>query len=354
MAKKPTLRDVSRATGLSTYTVSRALNDGDDVAPGTRELVRAAARELGYVPNRVAQELRKNTRSSIAVITASTSNYYYIEMMKGVQRVLRSTGRTAFVADIAAEGLYSAEVEDATVRQLIQSRTAGVIATLTLSPANTRLLDDWDIPVVFVDSAPPAEAANVPHIGTDNVAASTQVGAHLAEHGYRDWLFLAYPSRWSTRVDRERGLQEAAHRHGARLEVVESDNDAESARCTLEKYLDERAGALPQAIVAGNNPMLHGVLRCLRTRGARVPADVGLVAFDEFPWAPLLDPPLTVLNENSEEIGELAAQTLTRVIDQQLAAEREGQQPRPRYTAQDRREVPAELVIRESCGCPAP
>ena len=72
-----------------------------------------AARELGYVPNRAAQELRKNTRSSVAVITASTSNYYYIDLMTGVQRTLRASDRAAVVADIAAEGVYTAELEDA-------------------------------------------------------------------------------------------------------------------------------------------------------------------------------------------------------------------------------------------------
>lgn len=164
MARKPTLRDVSRATGLSIYTVSRALSNGDGVSAASREVVLKAARELGYVPNRAAQELRKNTRSSVAVVTASTSNYYYIDLMKGIQRTLRLSDRTAIVADIAAEGVYTSQLEDATVRDLIQSRTAGVIATLTLAPHNMKLLEDWDIPVVFVDSIPPEAASRVPSI----------------------------------------------------------------------------------------------------------------------------------------------------------------------------------------------
>jgi LacI family transcriptional regulator len=215
VARKPTLRDVSRATGLSIYTVSRALSNGDGVSAASREVVLKAARELGYVPNRAAQELRKNTRSSVAVVTASTSNYYYIDLMKGIQRTLRLSDRTAIVADIAAEGVYTPQLEDATVRDLIQSRTAGVIATLTLAPHNMKLLEDWDIPVVFVDSIPPEAASRVPSITTDNFAASLKVGAHLGEHhGYADWLFMAYPARWSTRAERERGIRAAASKYG--------------------------------------------------------------------------------------------------------------------------------------------
>jgi LacI family transcriptional regulator len=351
MPKKPTLSDLSEATGLSSYTVSRALSNGADVSAASRELVLKAARELGYVPNRAAQELRKNTRSSIAVITASTSNYYYLDLMKGIQRTLRSSNRNAVVADIAAEGVYTTAVEDATVQDLIQSRTAGVITTLTLSSQNIKLLESWDIPVVFVDSAPPEDATRVPSILTDNFAASMEGGAHLAEHGYKNWLFLAYPGRWSTRGERERGLREAAAKHGATLEVLESENDSTSAYRTLSKYLDTSGHALPRAIIAGNNPMVHGALTVLQQRTISVPAEVALIAFDEFAWAPLLDPPLTVVNEDSESIGVIAAQTLTRILDEQLEAERRGQPPVPHYQPEDRREVSAHLIVRRSCGC---
>ena len=351
MPKKPTLRDVSLAAGVSIYTVSRALNGGDDVAAATREHVLKTAGQLGYVPNRAAQELRKNTRSSVAVITASTSNAYYLDMMRGVQRVLRGTGRTAVIADIAAEGQYTRSTEDAVVRQLIQARTAGVIATLTLSAANTQLLHDWDIPVVFVDSAPPEGAAEVPAISTDNFAASMTVGAHLQQHGYRQWLFVAYPGRWSTRADRERGLRAAAEQARATLEVLETENDEESSYHRLRNWFDVPGRSWPDVIVAGNNPLLHGTLRLLRERGTDIPDQVALVAFDEFPWAPLLHPPLTVLDEDSESIGFQAAQIVTRVIDGQIAAERAGLPAKPQYRPEDRLEVNADLVIRRSCGC---
>jgi LacI family transcriptional regulator len=351
VTKKPTLRDVSRAAGLSIYTVSRALSNGDGVSAASRELVRRTARELGYVPNRAAQELRKNTRSSVAVITASTSNYYYIDLMNGIQRILRLSDRTAVVADIAAEGVYTPDLEDATVQDLIQSRTAGVITTLTLSSRNTKLFEDWDIPVVFVDSSPPRTATRTPSVTTDNFAASMKVGAHLSEHGYVDWLFMAYPARWSTRAERERGLREASLRYGAKLEVIESENDLESAYAALMGYLDTPGRALPRVIIAGNNPMVHGALHVLKDRGAKVPDDVAIVAFDEFAWAALLDPPLTVLDEDSEAIGVLAAQILTRIIDDQVEAERLGEPPTPVYRPEDRREVTADLIVRRSCGC---
>lgn len=297
MAKKPTLVDVSKASGLSVYTVSRALSSQDGVSPRSREAVLSAARALGYVPNRAAQELRKNTRSTVAILTASTSNYYYIDLMEGIGSTLRRTGRTSVVADLAVEGVYTPETEEAMVQNVIQSRMAGVISTLTLSPGSVALLEQWEIPLVFVDSAPPSAAGPVAGVTTDNFAASQQVGDHLAQHGYDDWTLLIYPARWSTRRERERGMRAAAQRHGAHLAVVESENDAQHAAQALAAHLDTRS-APPRALVAGNNPMLHGALQLLRDRGVSVPDQTALIAFDEFAWAPLLDPPVTVLDED--------------------------------------------------------
>lgn len=351
VVKKPTLRDVSRAAGVSVYTVSRALSNQDGVSEASREHVLEIAHELGYVPNRAAQELRKNSRRSVGVITASTSNPYYIDMMKGVERTLRRSSRTPVVADIASEGHYTAAHEDETVRNMLQSRVAGVITTLTLSDRNMALLDDWGVPVVFVDSHPPASAPHVASVTTDNVDASTKVGTHLAEHGYQDWLFVAYPPLWTTRPDRERGLREAARRFGAKLEVLECDNDLESAYRALSRHVDAAGGRFPRAVCAGNNPMLHATLRVLHERGVRVPDDVAVIAFDEFVWAPLLDPPVTVLDEDSESIGAVAAHTLTRLIDEQIAAERDGRSVKPAYRGEDRHEVTGDLILRRSCGC---
>ncbi|WP_346767718.1 LacI family DNA-binding transcriptional regulator [Knoellia koreensis] len=342
---------MSQHAGVSIYTVSRALGGGQDVAASTRERILQVANALGYVPNRAAQELRKNTRSSVTVLTASTSNAYYLDLMKGVQRVLRPTSRTVVVADIAAEGRYTRAVEDATVQQLIQSRTAGVIATLTLSAQNVKLLDDWDIPVVFVDSAPPAEATQVPSLTTDNVAASVRLGRHLAEHRFTSWLFVAYPTLWSTREPREQGLREAAAAAGAELHVLETDNDEASAFDQVRDWFETPGRVPPDVVVAGNNPLLHGTMRYLREKGIRIPQDIALVAFDEFPWAPLLDPPLTVVNEGSEAIGVEAATILSRIIDEQVRAETEGRPPKPKYLPEDRQVASADLIIRASCGC---
>jgi len=286
------------------------------------------------------------------VITASTSNSYYLDLMAGIQQALRPSNWTVVVGDVAVDGVYDARLEDRMVQRLIESRMAGVISTLTLSPENTTLLANWDIPVVFVDSAPPASAPDFPSVTTDNYNASLMVGAHIAGLGHKEWLFLVYPAKWSTRFDRERGIRDAAALHGARLTILESENDSASAYRTLAAHI-EANGPLPDVLIVGNNPLLLGALKLLRDRGIVVPDAMALVAYDEFAWSTLIDPPLTVLNERSEEIGRRAAETLSRIIVGQAEAEKRGAAKAPVYLPEYQQQVPAELVIRRSCGSPA-
>ena len=344
------MRDVSRATGLSMFAVSRALNGAGGVSEESREHILRAARELGYIPNRAAQELRRASRDTVAVITASTANSYYLEMMGGIQQALRPSDWTVVVGDVAVDGSYDPRLEDRMVQRLIKSRIAGVISTLTLKPENTRLLSIWDIPVVFVDSSPPPSARDFPSVTTDNYSASLVVGAHLAEHRFQDWLLLIYPPTWSTRFDRERGLRNSARTHGAELVVLESENDAEAGYRTLRDHLD-RLGRLPDVLIAGNNPLLLGAMRLAKDRGAVIPDSMALVGYDEFPWSALVDPPLTLLNERSAEIGRHAAETLAEIIEGQAESERRGDSKAPVYLPRHQQQVSAGLVVRRSCGC---
>jgi len=350
--RKLTIRDISVATGLSTFTVSRALSGAAGVSEESRSHVEKVARELGYVPNRAAQGLRGAPRDSIAVIIAGTSNAYYLDLMLGVQRVMQQNDVTVVLMDIAVNGVYDADLEDRVIQRLLESRMAGVISTLTLKPESIALLAAWDLPIVFVDSSPPREASHLPSVTTDNYNASLLVGDHLAQHGYGTWLFLIYPGRWSTRFDRERGLRDAARRHDAEIVVLESENDAGAACATLAAYLDGPQ-ARPDVLIAGNNPLLLGALSLLRSRGIRVPDDLGVVGYDEFAWAPLIDPPLTVLNERSEEIGGLAAETLLEIIEEQSSAEKRGETGAPEYLPKHQRQVSVDLLVRRSCGCHA-
>lgn len=162
MAKRPTTNDIAAACGLSIFTVSKALNDASGVSPTSRKKVLDAARTLGYVPHTAARALRTQAPGPVIVLTASTSNYYYIDLLDGLQEGLREAGLPVRIVDLAPAGRFDTTVEADAVQEAMQARATGVISTLSLTPQNYERLNDWGIPVVFVDSDPPGPSPAPP------------------------------------------------------------------------------------------------------------------------------------------------------------------------------------------------
>ncbi|MFV0467590.1 MAG: LacI family DNA-binding transcriptional regulator [Dysgonomonas sp.] len=351
MKHRITLREISELTGLSTFSVSQALNGGKGVSNKTREQVIQVAERVGYVPNQAAQELRLSSRSSIAVITAGTSNVYYLDMVNGIQHVIQKTDNSVVLMDIAVNGIYDEDLEDRTIQRLLEARVSGVISTLALKLKSIERLERWGIPIVFVDSLPPVEKSYLPSVTTDNYNASLLVGEHLAEHGYKDWLFLVYPDIWSSSKDRKRGLCEAAQQANANIQIIESPNDAQSAEKVLTMFLEERGDMAPDALITGNSPILLGALSCLKKLKISIPNDIAIISYDDFPWASFIEPALTVLDERSEEVGCRAAEILMQIIDEKKQILKVGESSIPQYSKDLIQQVSVDLIVRQSCGC---
>jgi len=343
---RPTLRHVSDAAGVSLFTASRALANQKGVASETRERVMRIAAELGYVANQAARNLKHRRNQTVAILTANTANQYYPVLVGAIEDEMQAAGYGCFATNAVSGGVYDIEREDRFVANLLEQRVSGVIVTYALSEANLALLRQWDIPLLFVDCPPPSGHDDLPALGIDNVAASRLIGRHLAEHDYRHWAFIAFPEDWTTRPPRERGFAEAAREADAKLDVVEAGNDAVSAHEAVAAYLDRagKKGALPRAILAANTPLLHGTWRALQERGLRVPEDIAVVAFDDFDWAELLTPPVTVIDQHIAELGRRAGQAMIARLQEGGA----DNVPAPQIGT-----LPATLCIRQSCGCAA-
>ena len=319
-----TITDISKRTGLSVYVISRALNGKSGVAQETRSRILKVADEMGYVPNSKAQDLRTGRNRSITLLTAGMSNSYYLDLISGIESVLQGREESLFIADLAVN----------------RSR---------------RMLRGWGVPTIFVDSTPEVEGVlqedsgdGFSYVTTDNVDAAEQLGAHLNEHGFRKWLLAIYPDIWNSRYARERSLVSAATKSGAEIRVIECGNNEKDACATMLNFMDTQ-GYEPDVVIAGNNPILLGVMSAFQTRGVRIPVDVGLVTFDDFAWSDLLSPRITLVAENSHLIGVNAANFLLEQIEEgKEASEGDGPTMMPKPV---RRMIKSSLKVRESCGC---
>ena len=338
MLDRPTLKQVSERAGVSIFTASRALTDGDGVSQGTRERVRDIARELGYIPNQMARNFRAAASNFVGFLTANSENQFYVGLIAAFQRCIQGQGYNCFVTDAVVDGRYSTEREDLFVSAMLEQRAAGVVLTHVPTEANLDRLMAFGLPLVFVDCVPTVELSGVSTVTTDGRSAAAEVGDLFATQGRRNWLLVAHAADWNTRQAREEGFREAAERAGARLTVIEGKNDVDAAETAVETWV--RSDGRADAVLCTNEILLNGTRRALAKAGWRVPDDVALVSFDDFPWAEQLVPPATVVAQPTREMGARAAEMMLELLCMRDNAR----------TAARQEVLPTRLVRRGSCG----
>jgi LacI family transcriptional regulator len=329
--RQPTLADVARAARVATSTASRALQESPRISESTKLRVREAARGLGYRPNRLAQSLRKQTASIVGVVVPDIAAPFYSRVVKGAQGVFEQNGIAVLVMDTERE----AERESAALQTLLEHRVAGILVSTyggsTVEP---------QVPTVYYDNI-------VLNRGVGNVTRSNPAGMrllveHLHEHGHRRVAFIGGPPELTSGIERLEGYRAAVRELGLvdRDEYVEFGAktwSAHSGAAAMDRLL--ALDSPPTAVVTAGESFALGALSVCRRRGLQVPGDVALASFDDPPYGDLLDPPLTALRRNEEEMGRLAASLLLHALQATAV-------PQPAEVR-----LPVELVIRRSCGC---
>lgn len=306
-----TISDVAARAGVSTATVSRALNGKSTVDPGLAARVLAAARELGYQPNGPARNLRRQEAAVLALIISDVENPFFTAIARGVEDVAHTVGYSVVLCNSDED----AEKERRYVEVAIQERAAGVIVSPTAVATSVDSLVRRGTPVVAVDRPLPSRGCDT--VLVDTRVAARQATTHLIEQGYERIGCVTGPTGVRTADDRLAGYRDAlkaAGRRGSTRLVRRTEFKAAGAEKAASDLLD--SGERPDALLVANSAMAIGVLAAMRTHDLRAGGDVGIVAFDDVPWTGLVDPPLTVVAQPAYEIGTVAAQLLlARIAD---------------------------------------
>lgn len=306
-----TISDVASRAGVSTATVSRALNGKSTVDPELAARVLAAATELGYQPNGPARNLRRQEAAVLALIISDVENPFFTAIARGVEDVAHTVGYSVVLCNTDED----VEKERRYVDVAIQERAAGVIVSPTSTATNVEMLVRRGTPVVAVDRPLPEHTSDT--VLVDTRIAARQATEHLLAQGYRRIGCITGPSGVRTAEDRLAGYRDALRagkqRSTPRLVRRTEFKAAGASRATLDLFDQEEP---PDALLVANSAMAIGVLSALRTLGLRTGRDVGMVAFDDVPWTALVDPPLTVVAQPAYELGKVAAQLLlARIAD---------------------------------------
>ncbi|HKS43799.1 MAG TPA: substrate-binding domain-containing protein [Amycolatopsis sp.] len=305
-----TINDVARRAGVSTATVSRALNGKSTVDPALVARVRAAATELGYHPNGLARNLRRQETAVIALIIADVENPFFTAIARGVEDVAQAKGYSVVLCN-------SDENADKELRYIdvaLQERVAGVILSPTGAPCNVERLRQRGTPVVAVDRP----LADGDQVLVDTRCAARAATEHLIAAGYRRIGCVTGPAGVRTADDRLAGYRDAL-RGTDRPELFRhAEYRATGGKQATVSLLAEPEP--PDALLVANSAMAIGVLEALGEAKLRLGRDFGVVAFDDVPWATLIDPPLTVVAQPAYDIGQEAAKLLLARIGESGSA----------------------------------
>jgi LacI family transcriptional regulator len=302
---------VAARAGVSTATVSRALNGKPTVDPDLAARVRLAATELGYQPNGPARNLRRQEAAVVALIISDVENPFFTAIARGVEDVAHEVGYSVVLCNSDENG----DKENRYIDIAIQERVAGVILSPSSASTSVAKLTGRGTAYVAVDRPLPGQDSDV--VLVDTRLAARQATAHLIAQGYERIGCITGPSGVRTADDRLSGYRDALKAAGRRSTTKLVRRTEYKAAGAHRAAADLMAQAEPpDALLIANSAMAVGVLQALQQQAIRPGHDVGLVAFDDTPWAELLDPPLTVVAQPAYEIGTTAARLLlARITD---------------------------------------
>ncbi|GAB3212917.1 LacI family DNA-binding transcriptional regulator [Marinactinospora thermotolerans] len=326
-----TIKDVARAAGVSTATVSRVLNDHPSVTAESRERVLAAVERLAYHPNAAARTLRSADVTTLGLVIGDVLNPFFTELARAVEDEARAHGYYVITGNADEDPRRQDEYLDI----LLEQRVAGLLLCPTdrVSPLVEEVVRRGR-PIVLIDRS--IDGLDLPVVRSDNATATRELVDHLVALGHRRIAIISGPTSLVTGRERLAAFRAALAAHG--LEVADRDvriGDFQTASGVAAMgELMERPDP-PTAVFAADNLMALGALRWVRDRGLRPGSDIGLASFDDLPWFEFVDPPITAVRQQTEEMGRAAVRELIALLNGRPARSRT---------------LPCQLVIRGSCG----
>jgi LacI family transcriptional regulator len=313
LRRRATMAQVAALAGVSLKTVSRVINGEPGVTPELTTKVTAAADKLSYRHDVTASSLRRIGRNtlSIGLVLEDVANPFSSSVHRAVEDVAYSHGFLVFAG--------SSDEDPDRERKLVEvfsGRHVDGMIMLATGTDHSYLSGEFqkEAPIVFVDRPPKQFESD--SVASDNEAGSLLGVRHLLASGHRRIGFLGDLSSLSTAESRYQGyvraLKAAKVKPDPRL-VRRDLRSIENAEAAVEELLalgspDDPTNQPLTAIFAGQNLLTIGALRVLHARGLQ--NRVALVGFDEVLLSDLLDPGVTVLAQDPQQIGRLAAELL--------------------------------------------
>jgi LacI family transcriptional regulator len=326
-----TIRDVAEAAGVSVSTVSRVLNDKDDVALETYQKVQRVIEELSYTRSLAAKSMRSRKMNVIGLVAPDVGDPFIVEVIKGVNRAIAELDYDLMVytgGEFNKES--SADRERRFVSLLGGGLTDGIIvitpAAIGFSSAS---------PVVVVD--PNVETHDCPAVIATNRDGALAAVEYLISLGHRRIGFISGRPELQSAARRLQGYRDGLARAGIPLDpdlIQTGDYSRQMGFACAQRLLN--LSDRPTAIFASNDQSATGAIKAIHEAGLRVPDDISVVGFDNIPEVAYNHPGLTTVDQSIDKMGYIATEMLISLIEGDSLES-------------DLYKVPTRLVVRDSC-----
>ncbi len=307
MARRPTLKDVAQAAGVSEMTASRALRNAGDVSDATQRKISEAAAALGYVPNRIAGALASRSVNLVGVVVPSLSSFVFPEVLSGISAALSGSE----LQPVIGVSGYDMAVEARVIREMLSWRPRGlIIAGLEHSDAARTMLKAAEIPVVEimdVDGSPIDHCVGISHLKAGRLMAAT-----ILNKGYRRIGFIGTKMPSDFRAGKRfRGFVEALAVQNITLaaqELYDGSSSIAKGR-ELTRAMIERSPDIECIYYSSDVMSIGGLMHCL-AEGISVPGQLALAGFNALDQLDGLPVQLATTNAFRFEIGRKAAEII--------------------------------------------
>ncbi len=332
-----TIKDIAKALGLSTSTVSRALRDSYEISPETKKRVLEYSEKINYRPNPIALSLKEKRSRSIGIIVCEIANSFFSQIINGIESIAYDKGYNVIIA----QSHESYEREVLNLQYLASRSIDGLLISVsseTQEMDHLRSLHEKGFPIVFFDRV--VDELQTHKVIVDNFKGAYDASLHLVKNGFRNIAALAGSEYLSITKERLGGYVKALEDMGRHYDSTMVQHCLHGGMLyeEVETAIDHllQLPNPPDAIIASADKLTTNCMRYFKKKNIRVPEDIALIGFSNLDLTDLLSPALSVVRQPAFEMGQIS----TELLIQQIEAKR------PRDF--ERRILPPQLFIRES------
>ncbi len=310
-----TIKDIAKKVGVAPSTVSRAINGNAVISKETRDRILEAMEEMNYHPNSLARNFASGNTFAIGLVIDAKdeqtfSNTFFNRSVFAIEKVAQNFGYSLIITNDKEE-----EKQSSVEKMVFEKKVDGIILpSSSATPKLIRILKKQKFPFIILGE-PEIEKTETSWVDINNTEGSEMAVEHLVKSGYKKIAFIVENRRTVFSIKRMEGYKKELLKAGYSLKkeyIQDCMENTDNAFFITKSLMDFEES--PDAILCGNNVIAYQVLKALKELELNVPKQVGVMTFDNCPFAEYMDPPLSAVDVDTFSLGEQAATILIRKI----------------------------------------